>query len=357
MVTMESLEAQLKKVNFNSNGWGRTEARELVNILHSHEEIYDLVNGYYEGGFALLVATNIRLILVDKKPLNFLTVEDLRFEMINEIQYSHRIIGAHINVSTGNNKTMKFTSLNQARLRKTIGHVQSCIADSKKSESEHAQDQKGHLAQINQQLQSYLIAQHQQQQSLSEQLQAVRLGQKSPDEVKIEHIKPSHELSDYLFAQSLLAQAKQTRPDMKLPDVNSLASEIIHTAAIINPDNTPAPVSVDADRSSNQMDDLYAEGMKEIFGKQASSSSPVDLGRQNTLDDSERAKRAKKYGKMASLPGGIEINPFTLAYKITAKAMKKRKVAANGGAYQPSKSFESYEASPQLNNPALHLPA
>src|SRR4051812_17434173 len=104
MITMDTLEAQLKKVDFNIHGWGRSEAKELVHILHEHEEIHDLVNGYYDGGFALLVATSSRIMLVDKKPLNYLTVEDVRYDMITEIDYSHRLVGAHVNIITGNNK-------------------------------------------------------------------------------------------------------------------------------------------------------------------------------------------------------------------------------------------------------------
>ena len=101
MVTMEAVEQQLKKIHFNYFGWGRTEVRELPNIILPDETIFECANGLYEGGFALLVATNFRLLLVDKKPMNYLTVEDLRFDMINEIDYSHRLLGARISISTG----------------------------------------------------------------------------------------------------------------------------------------------------------------------------------------------------------------------------------------------------------------
>ena len=308
MVTMDSLEAQLKKVDFNSNGWGRSEARELVNILHDDEEIYDLVNGYYEAGFALLVATDSRVMIVDKKPLNYLTVEEVRYDMIAEIDYSHRLLTAHVNIATGNNKMMRFTSLNQKRLRKTIGHIQHRMATTKKDQTGHAADQKEHLSQINQQLQTYLLAQHQQQQSLKEQLDAVKEGQKAPAEVNIEPVKPSHELSDYLFAQSLLAQAKQQHPELVVPVPDALVADVINVA-------TTTPLPPYSEHTINQTNELYAEGMKEIFGKH---NIKVE-------DDKLRTKRAKKYGKMAYLSGGIDINPFRIVYKTTAKSMKARK--------------------------------
>jgi hypothetical protein len=164
MVDTKSVHKQLKKLGFKTHGWGKAEVQELPHILLPDEEIFELVNGFYEGGFALLVATDVRVLLIDKKPLNYLTVEDLRFDMINEMDYSHRLLGAQISIATGN-KTLKFSSLNQPRLRKLIGHVQHSMADSKKKETHHQEGQKQHLEQINQQLQAYLVAQHQHHQS------------------------------------------------------------------------------------------------------------------------------------------------------------------------------------------------
>src|SRR5580698_9033216 len=100
MVSAAIIEEQLKKTGFKYHGWGRTEVQELQNIILPDEQIYEVVNGLYEGGFALLLATDVRVLLVDKKPLNYLTVEDLRFDMINEIDYSHRLFGAQISVTT-----------------------------------------------------------------------------------------------------------------------------------------------------------------------------------------------------------------------------------------------------------------
>src|SRR5438132_639320 len=112
MVSTESVKKQLKRVGFKHNGWGRGEVSELEHILLPDEEVYECVNGIYEGGFALLLATDVRVLLVDKKPLNYLTVEDLRFDMINEIDYSHRLLGAQISIASGD-KNLRFRSYNQ----------------------------------------------------------------------------------------------------------------------------------------------------------------------------------------------------------------------------------------------------
>ena len=248
MVSPELIEDQLKKVGFNINGWGRTEARELQNIILDDEKIFECVNGIYEGGFALLVATDVRVLLVDKKPLNYLTVEDMRFDMINEIDYNHRLLGAYIKISAAETN-LKFTSINQARLRKLIGHVQHSMAEAKKQQATHP-----HLEQINQQLQSYLLAQYQQQQKLYEQLQKVQLNQENVAALPPpEPVRPSPELADYLLAQRLLEEHQlQTGAAVPPPD---------EAAVPVQPVEKPPVVS------SAELNDLYSEGRREVFGE------------------------------------------------------------------------------------------
>lgn len=164
MISKSTLDKQLKQIHFNGYGWGRTEVKELCNILMPSEEIDECVNGFYEAGFALLVATKDRLLLVDKKPLNYLVVEDMRFDMISEFDYNHRLIGADINVSAGT-KTLRFTSWNKTRLRRLLSFVQFRMTEIKKLQQSHQQAQQTHLEQMNQQLQMFLaIQQYQQQQ-------------------------------------------------------------------------------------------------------------------------------------------------------------------------------------------------
>lgn len=169
MVSAESVREQLKKLHINTESWGRSEYRELPGILLPDEEIYECVNGMYEAGFALLVATNVRVLLIDRKPLNYLTVEDLRFDMINEIDYSHRLIGAQIDISAGSHDLV-FRSYNKNRLRKLINHVQHCMAEAKRQHQLNQEGQNNHLERLNQQLQLYLLAQQGNERELTRRL-------------------------------------------------------------------------------------------------------------------------------------------------------------------------------------------
>ncbi len=155
MVTQQYVDQQLRKISFHQWFWGRAEILELTNILMPNEEVFECVNGNYEGGFALLVVTNERLLLIDKKPFQFLTVEDMRFGRINQIDYSYRLIGAYINVNAGL-KNLRFTSLNKIRLRKLVSHIQISISELRQMQSVQFKRQEQHLENINEHLKLYL---------------------------------------------------------------------------------------------------------------------------------------------------------------------------------------------------------
>lgn len=127
MVRLGDVEKQLKRIGVNFQYWGRAEKRELCNILTDNEQIVAAVNGRYEGGFAMLVATNQRLLLVDKK-IWFLTVEDVRYDMIAEVDYSARLIEAILHVMTFN-KTLIFRTTNKRHLRPLTNYVQQRVME------------------------------------------------------------------------------------------------------------------------------------------------------------------------------------------------------------------------------------
>lgn len=127
MVSMQQVEEQLKHVGCNFKLWGRAEIRELSNVLMPEEQIAQAVNGTYEGGFAMLVVTNYRVLLVDRKPM-LLTIEDIRYDMISEVDYSNRLAGATVRVFTPM-RNLVFSSWSISRLRKCVNYVQQRVME------------------------------------------------------------------------------------------------------------------------------------------------------------------------------------------------------------------------------------
>lgn len=126
-IKLKQLEDQLKRIGCNFRFWGRSELRELANVLLPNEVVMHCVNGSYEGGFALLAATNQRVLLIDKKPF-YLTLEDIRFDMISEIDYNHRLLNSTVFICTPN-KALRFLGYNQIRLRQLFHFVQTQVME------------------------------------------------------------------------------------------------------------------------------------------------------------------------------------------------------------------------------------
>lgn len=334
MVSKKTVIEQLKKIDFDHKGWGKGEISELPHIIIPGEEIYECVNGVYEGGFALLVATDIRVLLVDKKPLNYLNVEDLRFDMISELDYSHRAFGAEISISSGS-KNLKFRSYNQQRLRKLIGHVQHCMAETKKKQSSHQDTQVSHLEQINRQLQTYLVAQQQYQLQMQQMNNKQQAQAASKDEDMPTPPKPSNELADYLYAQSLLNEYQQTH-NMKLNTNPSAPSFSMDNPTADQPPPTEQARTVPSD---NQVEidaqDIYDEGMKEVFGNQlkppaaadTSSSASVNHEPTQAPDDTSSGNaddEARKTGGHRIFH--MDMNPLHIAYSKLPMLLSRRKL-------------------------------
>jgi hypothetical protein len=123
MVHPSMIEARLGELGFRASRWFRAEIHELQHILMDNEKIISLACGRYFGSFALLVATDQRLLIIDKRVF-FMTIEDIRYDMISEIDYNSQAYNATVTVYTLN-KTHKFTSIKFRRqLRELTSYVQ-----------------------------------------------------------------------------------------------------------------------------------------------------------------------------------------------------------------------------------------
>lgn len=128
MVHQSTIEARLNQLGIRKSRWFKPEIRELSQILMDNEKIITAVTGRYFGGFALLVATDHRLLLIDKKVL-FLTVDDIRYDMISEIDFNSRLFDSTIHIFTVN-KQHSFTSLKGKKLlRELVGYIQQRITE------------------------------------------------------------------------------------------------------------------------------------------------------------------------------------------------------------------------------------
>jgi hypothetical protein len=128
MVHPSIIEARLGELGFRASRWFNAEIREMERILMDDEKIISLACGRYFGSFALLVATDQRLLLIDKRTF-FMTIEDTRYDMISEIDYNSQVYNATVTVYTIN-KTHKFSSMKyKQELRHLTSYVQRRVME------------------------------------------------------------------------------------------------------------------------------------------------------------------------------------------------------------------------------------
>jgi hypothetical protein len=81
--------------------WGLTspEAHYLPHVIHRDEQIEGAVYGKARAGSVLLVATDRRIIYLDRKPL-FTNEEEIAYDVIGGVSHSHSGIGTSLTLST-----------------------------------------------------------------------------------------------------------------------------------------------------------------------------------------------------------------------------------------------------------------
>lgn len=133
MVDAQTIATQLRSINEDQPFWVKAELRELPNIIVENETIKHLAAGRYEGGLALFVATDQRALIIDKKVM-FLSVEDIRYEMISEINYSHKLFDSVVHINSFN-KAIWFNSYRKKQLRQLSSYIQQRLSEMRNQET------------------------------------------------------------------------------------------------------------------------------------------------------------------------------------------------------------------------------
>ena len=88
---IEQIEDQIKSFPINDNNLSRLlarpEIRQLPGIISPDEKLENIVQGWYKNAPGILIATNKRLVFVDKNLLGNIRIEDFPFGKITSIQY------------------------------------------------------------------------------------------------------------------------------------------------------------------------------------------------------------------------------------------------------------------------------
>ncbi len=117
----DRIQEQLMKIGISKSSspaiWGRREIAELPAIIQEDEEMFGLVQGVYNGGQGILVATNKRLLFIDKGLIYGLKVEDFGLDKITSVQYESGLLFADIKImASGNIAKIQNVEKNSGRI-------------------------------------------------------------------------------------------------------------------------------------------------------------------------------------------------------------------------------------------------
>lgn len=89
MVTTEHakrVKKELTEAGVTGYGLIKSESRYLPQVIHEDERIGGVVYGQYSGGSAMLIATDHRVIFLDRKPL-FTTSDELTYDVVSGVRF------------------------------------------------------------------------------------------------------------------------------------------------------------------------------------------------------------------------------------------------------------------------------
>jgi len=131
MISQEIVNQQLQRIGVGSLPLVKSELAELPQMMIPGEEIEQLLAGRYIAGYAIMVATNYRLLIIDKKLGGGLIFEDVPFDMIAEIQYVHTPFSTQLTVHARSKKIV-FKAFGERPVREFAQHLEQRMMEARR---------------------------------------------------------------------------------------------------------------------------------------------------------------------------------------------------------------------------------
>lgn len=97
MVTVQDIRLQMRLLGYNGFILTRGELKELPNLLRDGEEIKQMIYGSYDKGFGMFVATDQRLLFIDRRFYHCHFV-DIPYSHINSVELDSGLVTGRVTV-------------------------------------------------------------------------------------------------------------------------------------------------------------------------------------------------------------------------------------------------------------------
>lgn len=118
----ERIEQELRAAGMSWYGLRLMESRYLPRVIHHNETIKGVTYGWQPGGVVMLVATDHRIIFLDKKPF-FLRDDEVSYDNVRGISYYHAGLASTIVLHTQVQDYIVRT-FNKISLQKLIDYIE-----------------------------------------------------------------------------------------------------------------------------------------------------------------------------------------------------------------------------------------
>ena len=104
MPTADEVKQQIRNLDGGSKFLGRREIGELPKLLWGDERIERLIQGLYNNRYGILVATDRRVLFLDKSMFGGMKVEEFHYDKISSIQHETGFIFGGLTIFTSGNR-------------------------------------------------------------------------------------------------------------------------------------------------------------------------------------------------------------------------------------------------------------
>lgn len=122
----ERIKQQLLSLGMSRFVLATSEAHYLPRIIHPDENIVGVIYGHSKNGFAMILATDKRIIFLDKKPF-FVIEDEITYSVVSGVSHGQAGIGSTVILHT-RIKDYKFQTLNERCARGFVAAIeQRCV--------------------------------------------------------------------------------------------------------------------------------------------------------------------------------------------------------------------------------------
>lgn len=123
----DRVKMELRQLGVTKWGLMTSESQYLPKIIHQNEKLGAVIYGRHSDGFAMLVATDRRVIFLDKKPF-FVNEDEITYDVISGVRFTHAGMGNTVTLHT-RIKDYAIKTLNEQCAERFVEYIEATCLD------------------------------------------------------------------------------------------------------------------------------------------------------------------------------------------------------------------------------------